>query len=467
MKTIDEKKSGMTNLAVADRVPLGMKFGYSVGDFGANLGFQMTAFYLMYFFTDVFGILPALAGTIFLISKLWNAVSTPIMGYIVDRTNSRWGKMRPYLLFGALPLGVAVGLLFYSPDIPADYRFYWGLLTFILFCTAITVVNVPFLAMTPSLTLDSHERSVVTGFRVTFGIVGTLTAAGATLPLVGLFGNGTQLIGFRVTGILYGVVITLVSLISFATVKERVARQREERTTLRENITVIVQNRPFLLLTLGTLMHMIGMSVMAVVVNYYFKYNLHAESIIPIAFLSLFVTAALSLPLFVFISKKRSKKFTYNLGMGIVVANLLLIFLFGERIITVGGKEIPLVMIFFVITGIGLSTNWLSPWSMIPDTVEYSQWKTGLRREGILYGTFYFVFMIGTAFAAFLVGNILALTGYVPNIQQTPVTLLGIRCILTLVPMVFLTAGIFFISLFPIDAAMHKRMIADIEVNKK
>jgi len=303
---------------------------------------------------------------------------------------------------------------------------------------------------------------VVTGFRVTFGIVGALAAAGATLPLVRALGGSSQPIGFRAVGVVYGVVIAVVSLISFVAVRERVTHKEEGRTTMRETVSVITQNSPFLLLTLGTFMHMVGMNTMAVVVNYYFKYNLNAESIIPIAFLCLFVTAILSMPLFVFISKKRSKKFAYNLGMGIVIVALFFIFLFGERSVMIGGRELPLTMILLVVAGVGLSTNWLSPWSMVPDTVEYSEWKTGLRREGILYGAFYFVFMIGTALAGFLVGNVLSLTGYVANIAQTEGALLGIRIVMTLVPMGFLAAGIFFISLFPIDAAIHKKMVADI-----
>ncbi|MBN1534449.1 MAG: MFS transporter [Spirochaetes bacterium] len=444
----------------ADRVPTGMKLGYSIGDFGANLAFQTTSFYLMFFFTDVFGIAPALAGSIFLYAKLWDAVTDPLMGTIADHTRSRWGKFRPYLLFGALPLGVAVAILFQSPDLSPAMKYWYGLGAFMLFATTITVVNMPYLAMTPSLTLDSHERSVVTGVRVIFGIAGSLAAAGATLPLVGLLGGGNQQAGFAATGILYGVIVALLTLVSFATVRERVFHSDTETAGIKENLKVVGKNRPFMLLTAGVFMHMIGMNIMAVVVNYFFKYNLNAENLIPVAFLCLFVTAAFSIPLFVKISKRTSKKFAYNLGMGIVVAAMGLIFLFGERgpAVTIG---------LFVLAGVGLSTNWLSPWSMIPDTVEYSEWKTGLRREGILYGIFYFFFKVGTAMAGFLVGTALAMTGYIANVTQTEGALLGIRAVFTLLPMAFLVAGIILIGLFPIDAAMHGRITGEIEARRR
>ena len=444
-------------------VPTGMKLGYSIGDFGANLAFHTTGFYLMFYFTDVFGILPGLAGTIFLVAKMWDAVSDPIMGTIADNTRSRWGKMRPYLLFGALPLGAAVFLLFYSPDIAPEYRFYYGLIAFILFSTTITIVNVPYLALTPSLTVDSHERSVVTGVRVVFGIVGALAAAGATLPLVGLFGGEDQVVGFRTVGLVYGVVVCVVSLISFLTVRERVHLTEPVKSSFRENLKSITKNRPFIILTLGVFLHMIGMNIMAIVVNYYFKYNLEMEPLIPVAFLALFVTAGASIPLFVFISKKTGKKNAYNIGMGIVAFMTLFIFLLGDKTLAVGGASIPVILVLLVLVGVGLSTNWLSPWSMIPDTVEYSQHKTGLRREGILYGVFYFVFKAGTALAGFMVGRMLDVFGYVANETQTDGALLGIRVLLTLVPMAFLTGGIIVISLYPIDAESHRKMVEEIE----
>lgn len=446
-----------------ERIPLGMKLGYAIGDYGANLAFQATNFYLLFYFTDVFGIMPALAGTIFLYSKIWNAVSNPLMGYIVDRTTSRWGKMRPYLLFGAVPLAVSVMALFFSPPIDTGGRFYYGLAAFVIFCSAITVVNVPYLALTPSLTLDSHERSVLTGYRVFLGIAGSLTAAGATLPLVGAFGGTDKIIGFRGLGILYGIIIGLSTLICFFSVRERHTQAHTEKTSLRESIRLITSNRPFIFLTLGTFMHMIAMNIMAVDVNYFFKYNLKAESLIPIAFLCLFITAGLSLPLFVFISKKTSKKFTYNLGMGIVAAVLVIIFFYGERSVSFGDITMPLTVPMLIAAGVGLSTNWLSPWSMIPDTVEYSEWKTGVRREGILYGVFYFVFMIATALAGFLTGQILSYTGYTANVEQSENTLLGIRIVLTLLPMVFLILGIVFISFFSIDASLHRSMVDEID----
>jgi len=451
----------------AERVPARMRYGYAIGDFGANLAFQVTGFYLLFFFTDVFAVAPALAGSIILYAKIWDAITDPVMGSIADRTKSRWGRFRPYLLFGALPLGLTVFLLFLSPGLGEAGRYFYGLVTFIAFATAITVVNVPFLAMTPSLTRDSHERSVITGYRVFFGILGSLAAAGATLPLVGAFGGTDKVAGFRAVGLVYGAVVALATLVTFFTVRERVADPPRAKVGVKEALGAVLGNGPFLILTAGTFLHMIAMNTMSVVVNYYFKYNLKMEGMIPVAFGSLFVAAGLSLPLFVLISKRTGKKIAYNIGMGIVAAMLVVIFLAGDRTLRIGGLSVPVIFPILVVTGIGLSTNWLSPWSMIPDTVEYAEWKTGVRREGVLYGLFYFVFKFGTALAGYLVGSVLSLYGYVANVEQTARALGGIRIVMTVVPFILLAAGILCISFFPISAERHRKMVSEIEARAR
>jgi GPH family glycoside/pentoside/hexuronide:cation symporter len=439
-----------------DRLSTRIKLGYGVGDLSFNIAYQATALYLIFFFTDVFGIAAGVAGMIMFYSKIWDAVSDPMMGYICDHTKSRWGSKRPYILLGAIPLGVTFMLVFYSPSLGSEnLKVIYGLVTFVLFCTAITIVNVPYGALTADMTLDSKERSVVTGYRMSFAIFGTLVAAGATLPLVGLLGNGDQVLGFRYTGIVYGILIMVVLFVTFFTVKERVAHPKEEVLSFMENLRVITSNKPFLILAAGTISHVTAVLTTAAVVNYYFKYNLKNEAMIPVAFMCLFVTAIAFMPLFVKLATKKSKKYAYNLGIGSFAVVLVLIFFFGE-------KNIYLTLFLFFLGAAGMAANWLSSWSMVPDTVEYSQWKTGLRREGLIYGAFMFCQKFPAALAAFIVGLVLSHVGYTANIEQTEQSLMGIRLLLTLIPVGFIIIGIVFISLFPIDAEMHGRMLDEI-----
>ncbi len=447
----DVKKAG-----VGDHLTIPAKLGYGIGDLSFNIAYQTTALYLIFFFTDVFGIAAGAAGMIMFYSKIWDAVSDPMMGYITDHTKTRWGGKRPYILLGTIPLGITFMLLFYSPTLESEQiKIAYGLVTFILFCTAITIVNIPYGALTANLTLDSNERAVVTGYRMTFAILGALVAAGATLPVVGLLGKGDQVLGFRYMSIVYGILIMVVLLITFFTVRERVTDPKEEELSLVQNLRVIFSNRPFLILAAGTVCHLTAVLTTAAVVNYYFKYNLKNEAMIPVAFLCLFVTAIAFMPLFVKLSTKKSKKYAYNLGIGSFALVLVLIFFFGER-------NIYLTLFFFFLGAAGMATNWLSAWSMVPDTVEYSQWKTGLRREGIIYGAFFFCQKFPAALAAFIVGLMLNHVGYTANIEQTPQSLMGIRVLLTLIPVGFIILGIVFISMFPIDAKMHGRMLEEI-----
>lgn len=434
----------------------GTKIGYGMGDFAFNLAYQTIIFYLMYYFTDVFVIGAAAAGTIFLVSKLWDAVSDPLMGIISDHTKLKMGSKRPYLLIGALPLGISLFLLFASPDLPEGMRIQYGYLTFILFCTAITVVSIPYGALTPAMTLDMHERSVLTGYRMAFAIIGTLVAAGATKALVGIFPNETA--GFRGVSLAYGLIIALVTIITFASTKEKIHTQ-EKHLSLAQQFRLVFSNRPFVILAIATILFMIAVNMMGIVVSYYFKYNLKNEAMIPVAFIALLVTATVFLPLFVHLNKRLDKRRSYIVGMSILAAALVLLYL-------IKGAGIPVTIAIFVLGGIGMAANWLSPWAMIPDTVEYSEWKMGARREGILIGSFFFCFKFGSAISGFLVGLGLNLVGYVPNVEQSAASLQGIHMLLTIVPLLFLVAGIVTIWFYPINEEYYKMMLSKIQGRK-
>ncbi len=453
----NQQISGVNTVEVSERVSLGMKFGYGIGDFAFNMAFQVTALYLIYFYTDVFMISAAVAGTIFLVSKVWDAVFDPVMGYVCDHTKSRWGKKRPYLLFGSILLGISLVLLFAGPNLSESDRVLYGFFTFIFFCSAITVANVPYGALTADLSLDTRERSSISGYRMTFALLGTLVAAGVTKLLVQSFGN--ELTGFRAMGVIYAVVIVVILLVTFATVKERGFSSSEIKQSFKKDLALVVKNGPFLILTGATLLVMVAVNTLAAVVNYYFKYNLQAEGMIPVAFLILFVTAAIFLPLFVFISNKRSKKFAFSIGMAIFAIALVLLYFFGEK-----GLQYTIPILF--VAGVGMATVFLCPWAMIPDTVEYSEWKTGFRREGIIYGFFWVSFKIGAAIAGFIAGQGLSLANYIPNVAQSEGTLSMIRLLITVVPVVFILAGMALISRYPIDAEMHRKMLDEIGGSK-
>lgn len=440
-----------------ERLGLGLKIGYGIGDFGFNLVLQTTAVHLMFFFTDVFAIPAAAAGGIFLASKIWDAVIDPGLGVLIDNTRTRWGGKLPYLLFGALPLGITVFLLFLAPPLPPAWRVVYSAATFILFCTALSVVNIPYGALTAALTRDSRARSSLSAWRMSLALVGTLVAAGVTRPLVGLFPN--ELTGFRVVAAAFGLLAALITLVTFFAVRGRGRPEeeaREEGIGFRRYLQVLTANPPFLLLTLGMFLFMTAIGMTASGVNYFFKYNLGAEGSASLALLALLGTAILFIPVMLLLSNRTSKRLAFVLGMSTLAGVLVALYFIGER-------SVGLTVGLFVIGGVGMSSIYLCPWAMLPDTVEYSQWKLGLRREGILYGTYFFFNQLGGAVAGFLLGGGLHRYGYVANAVQTPRSLLGIRLMMSLVPVVFILAGIALISFYSITTERHRQLVLEIQ----
>lgn len=441
----------------AEKLGVGTKIGYGIGDFAANIVFQSVSMFLLYFFTDVFLISATAAGSIFLIAKLWNAFCDPAMGYIADRTNTRWGKNRPFLLFGAFPLGIAFFLLFFGPQLSSSLRIVYALVTFLFFSAAYSVVNIPYGALTANLTLDTHERSALTGFRMMFAILGTLMVAGTIKPLVAMFPS--ELTGFRMIGAIFGSLCIIVNIFTFASVKEKFTPVADEKKPFREDLKMVMQNKPFIILTVSTILQMVAIWLLASMTNYYFKYNLAAEKMIPVAFLCLFVTAMAALPFWVFMTKKWSKK-------NVLVAGTMLMGIMLLSLLVLPQENKTLIFGVFILAGFGMSALYLCPWAMIPDTVEYSQWKTGMRREGILYGFFNFAFKFSAAFSGIIAGFGLDYFGYVPNVLQKADTLFGIKMIMTAVPFFFILAGIIVILFYPIDTAMHEKMVGEIKIRE-
>lgn len=450
----------MTNekyvVPVSERVPRTVKIGYAVGDFGANFFFQSVSIYLLYYFTDVFMISASAAGMIFLVSKIWDAVYDPVIGYIADRTDTRWGQKRPYLLFGAIPLGITLFLLYAAPPISSySSKLVYATLSFMAVCTLYATVNVPYSAMTANLTLDFHERGSITGYRMMGAILGTLVVATITRPLVTSF--PTEVAGFRSMGMIYGAAIALFTLITFISVKERVRTHAEKEGRGFADIgTIIKSNPPLRLLFLGIFFHYAAQFIFLGSVAYFFKYCIRAEGFIPVAFFCLYVPAALMLPLLVQISKRWGKKVMFNGGMGLFAFGVLLLFFVKSY------DSIVLALIYIVI-GLGFSAIYQGPWSTIPDTVEYSEWKTGLRREGIIYGIFFFGMKLSAGVSAFAIGSILNLGGYLPDVaRQSDTSLFTIRFLATLLPVICFVFGALFIWLYPINQKLHNRMVRDI-----
>lgn len=443
----------------AETLSLGTKIGYAAGDFGSSIAFQAVTLYIVFYFTDIFGLTPAAAGAIFALAKLWNAVCDPAIGAVSDRISTRWGKKRPFLLFGALPLGLSFFLLVAAPHV--DAKFAYALVTFLLFSSAYSFVGVPYGALTAVITRDPAERSSLTAYRMAFAIAALLVVGGVTKPLAAAFDTPAE--GFRAVGIVFGALAALFTLVTFFTTREIESAEGDYRQSgWRESLAVLRGNTPFLLLSSAIIVHLAAITVIATLVNYYFKYNLRAEAFTPVAFVCLFLSAALALPLWLKVDARIGKRRALNAGMLLLCVTLLLLFFQPS---TRPAAVIPLM----ILAGIGMSTIYIFPWSMVPSTVDYTEWKTGRRREGLLYGFFYFAFKAAAALGGLIAGSGLDFVGYKAGSSDAELsgsTLYGIRFLMTAVPIGLMLAGVALIHFYPIDPAMEKEMASDLAGRK-
>ncbi len=431
------------------------KIGYGVCDLGGNLFFTAIGLWLMIYLTDTVGIAAGFAGIVVAIGKIWDAITDPIAGFLSDRTRTRWGRRRPWILFGSFPLFVTMVIMFTNPGFSSQAAlFAWGVIAFCLLNTAYTAVNIPYNSLTPELTQDYHERTSLNGFRFGFAVVGTLLGAGMALPIVGLF--KTKSTGFMAMGIIFGAVMLITALITFFSVREPETEREPLTKGFFETYRKVFRNRPYLLILGAYALHVTGLTIVMSVAAYYFKYIHNNEQMTTTAMLVLLVTAFVFIPVSVILSKKFGKKIVYGTGMLIFAANVMVMFFLGHL------YPVSFSIALMFTSGLGLGFTYVMPWAMVPDAVEYDYLLSGERTEGAFYGIWTFGIKIGQAIALAITGAVLSLAGYVPDAVQTTGSQLGIRLLVGPITAVIFVAGVVVLYLYPINEKRYNEILAQI-----
>jgi len=448
---------GSTEQTKVQKVSIGEMLGYGFGNFGSQFIYTTLGLFYVYFLTDVAMVGAIMAGVVIFSTRFLDCLIDPIIGFFSDQTNSRWGQKRPYILFGVFPLAVAFALLFMVPDFSQGGNIFYYIAMLLLMWVAYSVVSVPYNALLPNMTLDAQERSKIAGYYQVFTIIALILIGSFTKPFVAIY--PTERSGWQMVGIVFGLIALAGFLVTFFTAKERYKASLDVRYKAKEIAHLLFANKPFVILSVVATCCFMGFTLMGAMLNYFFKYNLQNEGLFSVALGCVFLVAAISVPVWVLISKKIGKKTVYFLGTGIYALSMLMVY-FART------PDLAAIVPIFVAAGIGFGGMNLSIWSLVPDTVEYAQWKLGARTEGIQYGVYVFITKLGASLSMLLAGWGLDLSGYVANISQSEGSLLGIRILTSIVPAAFLVLAIIFLFFYPIDEKMHARMVKEIEAGK-
>jgi GPH family glycoside/pentoside/hexuronide:cation symporter len=445
-----------------EKIPTKVKWLYGVADMGIAMLTASIQFFLLYFYTDIVHIDPALAGTALLVGKLtWDALNDPFFGYLSDRTKSRWGRRRPYMLFGAVPLAIFTWVMYSIPEGLVGWKAFLAVfVTYLLFDTMHTLVSVPYYAMTPELTYDYDERTSLTTIREMYTVVGYILGAAATTALAGLFQSlfhWTSRAAYSGMGATFGVIAMITVLTTAVNVKER--KRAELVPSSMPPLKSILQtfkNKPFMQLMAAQFLSSFSFTLLTTLLPYYLIYQLNMEAQLPLVMLLMLVTIGIFLFPWKALSDKINKGPSYALGLFIASLAVIATFFYPHA-------PTPLIFVTALVAGLGFSGQWVFPWSMLPDVVEYDQAVTGERREGIYYGVWAFLGKLTNALGIAVTGWMLKLFGYVANAEQTPTALLGIRLFFGPV-----AAGVLIISLplliwYPITRKKHAELLAQIK----
>jgi GPH family glycoside/pentoside/hexuronide:cation symporter len=451
---------------MAEKLTVKQKLGFGIFDLGGNMFFTLMSFWALKYLTDTVGIAAAWAGIAVMVGKVWDAVTDPMMGFISDRTLTRWGRRRVYLLFGALPMMLSMVFFFTAPEyLPSSMHIIWAIVALMFLNTASTVINVPYGSLTPELTDDYHEQSSLNGYRFGCAVFGTIAGAAAVEPLVTIFARpGAADVlkdsrGFSMMGLILGGIMALVTLLTFMGTKEKKHTKEDlPKEGFLESYLSVFKNKPFVILFMTYALHMTGITFLTTILAYYTEYVLNNKDITTIAMVLLLVTAMLFIPVSVLVSKKIGKKVTYQICFAIIASACLLLFFLGHNM--------PIGFFYgvMVYACIGVGFSYVAPFAMIPDVIEYGAAKTGHRTEGSYYGMWTFISKAGTALAIFFAGLILDWGGYIlptagEAVTQPTSVFNAIRIIVGPLPVVILIGAIIMISFYPLNEKTHKELL--------
>ena len=405
------------------------KISYGLGDTASNFYWQMFMSFILFFYTDVFGIPAVVAGTMLLITRIWDTAIDPVMGVIADRTNTKWGKFRPYLLWMAIPIGVVGVLTFTTPHLSTNGKIVYAYITSTLMMAAYTAINTPYSALMGVLTPNSLERTSVSSYRFVLAFVAIFIVQGTTLPLVQHFGKGDQATGFQWTMVVFSAVAVVLFIFTFLNTSERVHPPKDQKSSIKSDLRDLLHNRPWMVLFVIGIFALSYNSLRSGSIIYYFKYYMNNEIMASAFMVSGTIAAIAGVMVTKYLSKLLGKRRLYMVLWGIV-SLLTMLFYFIPK------ENIGLVFAAHILISLILGPTAPLIWAMYADTADYSEWKTGRRATGLVFSAATFAQKLGWAIGGAVTGWLLAYFGFVANVVQTQGAQDGIRLMMSVIPAV-------------------------------
>ncbi|WP_336717901.1 MFS transporter [Chryseobacterium mucoviscidosis] len=459
-----------------EKINIKEKVAYGFGDAASSMFWKIFSMYLLFFYTDVFGLAAAAVGTMFLVTKVWDSFFDPFVGIYSDRIDTKWGKFRPFLLWVAVPFAIIGVLTFYTPDFAHKGKLIYAYITYSLMMMVYSLINVPYASLLGVISSDGKERTTLASYRMVFAFAGSLIALWMIEPLVKYFGDGTLTSsqGWFYTIVVFGVMTTLLFWGCFAGTKERIKPIKKDQSTLKEDLNDLWKNKPWWIL--------LGAGVATLLFNtirdggaiYYFKYYLEKTdhetfSIFGMgtgmSYLTIYlvlgqaaniVGVVLATPL----ANKFGKKKTFFAAMlSAAVLSIIFYFLTKDNIMMI------LLLQFFISICAGCIFPLL--WSMYADTADYSEWKQGRRATGLVFSASSMSQKLGWAFGGAATGWLLAYFGFQANVVQTENAQTGIRLMLSILPAAGAIISMLFIFVYPLTEEKLSSITEELEQRRK
>ncbi len=447
------------------------KVAYGFGDLASVLYWQTFMLYLVYFYTDVFIIPASVAATMFLVTRMFDGVNDPIMGMIADRTKTRWGKFRPYLLWLAVPFAISGVLVFTTPNFSETGKIIWAYSTFILIMVLYTAINIPYTALMGVISPNSQDRTAVSSMKFIFAFGAGILVSATLLPMTKYLGGGNDQQGWQYAFIVYGIAAVIFFLITFKGTRERVSPPPNQKSSIKQDIYELVTNKPWLILLATTLTFVLFVAIRSSVTAHYFKYFIDRQTLtLPFlgtrsysfeTLVSAYNTigqfsSLVGVIIVLWVSKKLGKKKTF--------IYFFIVSIFSSGIIYfLSVEQLGLIYLFQItgsITGGPLS---VLLWAMYADTADYGEWIRGRRTTGLIFSASTMSQKFGWAIAAFISLNLMAGVGFEPNVMQTAESLRGLLLLFTLIPASIGIVALLIYLTYPLNEAKVKQMTQELE----